>query len=146
MGSFLNGKLGQLAQRGAKLNIYKVEGMAFKPQILARMDELNVSQLVNQGLYSDNTPTPRYSPLTKAIKRSEGKIYNHMTFRDTGKTLASITYEWHDGLLIYVNDRFNLLNKYSKNILGLTNSNKRMMYPKIKTNLINAIKESIFHI
>lgn len=120
---FLKGTaFGIYVESVSKLTKEKVMKKAFSNSVLEQMKELNNNQL-DDGLYSDNQPTPDYSPYTIQLKKRLGKIWQHMTFEDTGKTRDSIKYTYSGGRLkVEMNDYHDLtLNpEYSPNIIGLT--------------------------
>lgn len=116
---FLSTRLGNLAKDNAKLTKDKVLRQAFDKSVLNQMADLNVEQL-NQGIYSDGSDTPDYSPVTIELKKSAGQTWEYMTFKDTGQFHSSIMFGYGKGLKVFANDRYNLLEIYSPFILGLT--------------------------
>lgn len=127
----LDTALGEYVKRVARLTENKVKAVAYDDSVLRQMADLNNQQLTD-GVYSDGSDTPDYSPYTIELKKIEGKIWQHMTFEDTGETRQSIRYVYRGGKLqVLINDRFNLLSEYSENIIGLT------------TNSISDVQEEI---
>lgn len=117
---FLSTRFGAYAKKMAKLTEKKVMQTAYTPSVLAQMADLNNQQL-DEGLYADGRDTPDYSPFTIEIKRAKGQEWRFMTFYDTGETRNSIRYLVRNGkLVVTMNDRFNLMDEYSQNIIGLT--------------------------
>lgn len=117
---FLNTRLGVYLNRVRKETVNSIMRHAYNERVLAQMEDLNTKQL-DDGLYSDGKDTPDYSPYTRGIKRAEGKIFQYMTFEDTGETRKSIKYTYTGGKLkVSIEDYHNLLTTYSQNIIGLT--------------------------
>ena len=85
------------------------------------IDEI-VEQLF-RGLDQEGNPIdPKYSELTKIIKRSKGQPSDRVTLKDTGDFYASIyLVRQSNGILVKARDRKTkkLLDKYGFDILGL---------------------------
>lgn len=119
--SFLNTRLGEYVNRTRRLTEVGVKNYAYSKRVLDEMKKLNLKQL-DEGFYSDESHTPDYSPTTQFIKRSQGRDnWLIMNFEDTGQTRNSIEYDFKSGkLIVRIVDRYNLLEEYSQNIIGLT--------------------------
>lgn len=138
---FLNTKLGALAKNISKSKEKDYEKEAFNQSVLNQMADLNNEQL-DEGVYADGTDTPDYAPYTIEIKKAQGKIWQHMNFKDTGETRESITYIFSNGkLTIRMNDMFNLLQNYSVEIIGLTSESIDFLKPEIIENIQEKIYE-----
>ena len=136
---FTDTALGAFLKRVSSLNEDTVKRNAYTDSVLDQMVDLNLQQL-DDGLYSDGTDTPDYSPSTSQIKRSQNKQSEYMNFDDTGKTRDSIEYRFDGRLTAYMDDEHNLLNEYSKNILGLTPQSISDVQEEIKENIIEQFK------
>lgn len=127
-------------ERVSKLTHTQIMSKAYSENVLAQMADLNLEQL-DRGVYSDNQDTPDYSPYTIEIKKAQGKIWQHMTFDDTGETRRSIRYVYRGGKLqVLINDRFNLLRNYSENIIGLTQTSIADVQDEIRENIQEQIR------
>lgn len=129
----------------SKLTNEKVMKKAFSQPVLDQMAELNNQQL-DKGFYSDEEPTPDYAPYTIQLKKLQGKIWQHMTFDDTGKTRDSIKYTYSGGRLkVEMDDRFDLtLNPdYSPNIIGLTPNSIENVQVEILENIQEAFTPNV---
>lgn len=107
-------------------------------------------QLESDGVFSDGTPTGKYSPLTILYKRAKGDRYDHMTFKDTGQFYDS----WEvrvdrDGLDINADGQVsadtNLFTIYGNDILGLTDENMFFFIEMVKENYIKIITNELLH-
>jgi len=136
---FTDTALGEFLKRVSSLNEDIVKRNAYTDSVLDQMVDLNLQQL-DDGLYSDGTDTPDYAPSTSQIKRSQNKQSEYMNFDDTGKTRDSIEYRFDGRLTAYMDDEHNLLNEYSKNILGLTPQSISDVQEEIKENIIEQFK------
>lgn len=134
--------LGDVIRKAQKVTADKLWLKAMDDEMMRKMKILNVhDQLDKKGVYADGTPTPDYAPITVQIKRSEGAIWQHMNFNDTGETRASIKYSpIKGGIKITLNDRYDLLNTYSEEIIGLTQENKEALHEDIIKNVQKEIK------
>lgn len=138
---FKDTRIGDFARKGASLTINEVEQEAYSDSVLTQMGDLNEKQL-DEGTYSDGTSTPDYAPYTIELKKLEDKIWQHMTFDDTGRTRDSIKYSFSGGRLsVYMEDRFGLIQQYSQNIVGLTDKSIDFLKPEILENIIDFINE-----
>jgi len=136
---FTDTALGAFLKRVSSLNEDTVKRNAYTDSVLDQMVDLNLQQL-DDGLYSDGTDTPDYAPSTSQIKRSQNKQSEYINFDDTGKTRDSIEYRFDGRLTAYMDDEHNLLNEYSKNILGLTPQSISDVQEEIKENIIEQFK------
>ena len=116
---------------------------AMTNELMRQMKSLNLdTQLDEQGVYSDGTDTPEYSPFTQEIKERQGKIYEHMNFDDTGATRRSIEYEGNIlGVEIGIDDYHDVLIDYSENIIGLTEQSKESLHEDIIKNIQKEITD-----
>lgn len=134
--------LGDVVRKAQKVTADKLWLKAMDDEMMRKMKILNVhDQLDKKGIYADGTDTPDYAPITVEIKRREGKIWQHMNFRDTGETVNSIKYSpIKGGVKITLKDRHNLLQNYSPEIIGLTDENKQELHEPIIENIQKEIK------
>jgi len=108
------------------------------------------SQLYNKGIDSDGQRIfPTYSPFTRLIKRSEGKIFNHVTLFDTGDFYNGFRIKFNGygkPFNIYSTDSKSseLQENYGTNIFGLTDQNEKYVnYEIIKPDLEKFIKRNL---
>ena len=95
------------------------------------ISEMNsVIQLFEQGITSEGVEIDSYQPYTArtiSIKRAKGQPVNRVTLRDTGDFHLSIEVEFFEGgfkLVAKDVKATDLIKKYGKNIIGLTEDNK----------------------
>ena len=89
--------------------------------------DLNRSQLFDLGIKFDDEPlTPGYTNFTIQTKRFKGQRSDHVTLKDTGDFYNSFTIVFtNTGFFINATDEKTqqLIGKYGREILGLTESN-----------------------
>jgi hypothetical protein len=116
-----------------------------------RTDEiltLNVeNQLYNRGVDNLDASLGQYSESYKKIKKKKGQRTDHVTLRDTGKfqNLFKVKAK-KDEAEIYSSDKKSiwLINRYGREIFGLTDDNLQLMIDTFYKNAImNAIKKAL---
>lgn len=85
-------------------------------------------QLYDEGIDSSGKTLGVYTPYTRDIKISQGVEYRHVTLRDTGEFYRSFRVALNNDsdVMITANsikEGVDLIEKYGKNILGLTDEN-----------------------
>lgn len=97
--------------------------------------ELNRSlQLFQKGIDSEGNPLKPYSPNTVVFKRQKNQIFKHTTLKDTGM--------FYNGFRVIVENNIlyitstdektdELMDKYGKNIFGLTRDNRITLFDEI---------------
>lgn len=131
----LNTLLGSFAKEISSLKVIDFEVAAYNDSVLTQMVDLNIdTQLDELGVFSDGSKTPDYSPYTIEMKKSEGKLYSHMNFDDTGETRESIDYIFDGELKVQYEDRFDLVGERGE-VFGLTDDSIDYLKPEITENL-----------
>lgn len=131
--------LGELISNLASITERDLIENAFNDSVLAQMYDLNQEQL-DKGLFSDGSKTGEYAPYTIQIKQLRGQTWQYMTFFDTGYTRSTIEYQLgSSGIDIDMDDRHDLLEDYSINILGLTDNSINYINEEITENIIDFI-------
>lgn len=148
MAGFGGTRLGQFVKAIANTKALTVEYAAYDQNVLTQMANLNNDQMNEQGLFSDGTPTPDYTPYTIERKKEKGQRYDHMTFRDTGATQDSIIYLFNGDLVADWTDYNNiigyLLNRdIDSTPIGLTEESITEIQPEIIENITDYIKSKL---
>ena len=133
-------RLGKFVDAMANAKVETIEYAAYNQSVLTKMEELNLEQLNELGVFADGTNTPDYAPFTIQEKIRKGQRYDHMTFRDTGATQQSIIYLFNGDLVADWDDYNNILGYLSdKNIdntpIGLTPESMDELRPEIAENV-----------
>ena len=104
-------------------------------------------QLFEKGIDSLGVSLGEYSDFTKAVKRIKGDRIDHITLLDTEEFYKSFAIKVQNGGFLIVADGqkedTNLLERYGKEILGLTDENLQIVIDAIKEKLIPIILSSI---
>lgn len=90
-------------------------------------------QLFEQGIDSDGQLLKPYKPITIAIKRQKGEVYNRTTLLDTGDFYKGFDLLYKNGVIsIFSRDSksMDLVDKYG-NIFGLVKENQVIVNEKI---------------
>lgn len=90
-------------------------------------------QLFEQGIDSDGQLLKPYKPVTIAIKRQKGEVYNRTTLLDTGDFYKGFDLLYRNGVIsIFSRDSksMDLVDKYG-NIFGLIEENQVIVNEKI---------------
>jgi hypothetical protein len=93
---------------------------------------LPTSQLYNEGIDSLGVKLGEYTPYTVQIKLSKNQRVDHITLRDTGGFYESFTVKPNSkGFTILANpimdDGTNLMDRFGKEIEGLTDENIKIL-------------------
>lgn len=112
------------------------------------MADMNVEQM-NAGIDSDgNDIEPEYSPVTVAIKKKAGKVYDRVTLRDTGDFQDKIRvkrYPKKRELYSFDKKSEKLQDKYGYQILGLTDANMGRIRMKMKPLIARDVRQYFKH-
>jgi hypothetical protein len=104
-------------------------------------------QLFEKGIDSLGASLGEYSDFTKAVKRIKGDRIDHITLLDTEEFYKSFAIKVQNGGFLIIADGqkedTNLLERYGKEILGLTDENLQIVIDAIKEKLIPIILSSI---
>ena len=133
-------RLGKFVNAMANAKVSTIEYAAYNQSVLNNMSRLNREQMNDLGVFSDGSETPDYAPFTIQEKIRKGQRYDHMTFRDSGRTQQSIVYlfngdlvaDWIDynGIIDYLNDR-----NIDSTPIGLTQESMDELKPEIAKNV-----------
>ena len=101
----------------------------------SKIIELNRSlQLFQKGIDSEGNKLIPYLETTKLIKRDKNQIFKHTTLKDTGMFYNGFRVIVENNLLYITStdDKTDeLMNKYGKNIFGLTRDNRMTLFDEI---------------
>lgn len=124
---------------GLKGQVYKEAQRIVKQEKDVILDYIREKQLREKGIDGTGAKiTPEYKPITVAIKRKEGKIFNHVTLFDTGS--------FYDKMDLLLTDQFalgvfsrdsktpDLLEKYGFDIFTFTEENRKEIDEEIVEN------------
>lgn len=104
-------------------------------------------QLFEQGIDSLGASLGEYTTFTKAVKKAKGQRLDHITLEDTGEFYKSFAIKVQNGGFLIIADGqkedTNLLDRYGKEILGLTDENLQIVIDAIKEKLIPIIISKI---
>lgn len=101
----------------------------------SKVIDLNRSfQLFQKGIDSNGNKLLAYRPTTQFIKRQKNQIFKHTTLKDTGEFYAGFRILIENGFLYITStdDKTDsLMDKYGKNIFGLTRDNRLTLFGEI---------------
>jgi hypothetical protein len=116
----------------------------------AQMIDLNRTQLYEEGVQADGTPTGEYAPVTinyyKPLAAAEGRDgrTEHITLKDTGAMYESMKVEsLPEGFKITAEDPNDLQVREPK-MLGLTKESIAEIIPEVKQRFLDNVKEKLF--
>ena len=145
-------KLGKLYRRIQQLQTPLnpiLEDVLKDSSLQAQIVDLNQSQLYDQGIQADGTPTGDYAQITidkyKPLAGYEGRDSrsDHITGKDTGETYDSMKVSTgSEGFVITADDRNDFFEREPKG-LGLTTESLNEILPEIKESFIQKYKKAI---
>lgn len=133
-------------------NLKKINTDLLVKQVVEQVDEemilLNAeNQLDERGVDNTGASLGQYSEQYKKIKRRKGQRTDHVTLRDTGTFKKEFKVKAKkDEAEIYSTDKKTmwLMNRYGRNIFGLTDENLQMLIDlRFKPFIINNLKKLI---
>ena len=114
------------------------------------LTDLNTEkQLFDKGIRSDGSNVePPYTQVTKSIKRRKGQPVDRVTLKDKGSFYDRFKIDANQKRILFTSTdekTDSLVNKYGRNIFGLTNENtavfaRKIVLPQLQRNLRKAIQ------